>query len=145
MRVKTSSQQDTVRLGKRLAKRLTAGSVVALYGELGTGKTTLIKGIVEGVGSGSVDEVVSPTFAYLNIYERGSAVPVYHLDLYRLHSVSEFVSMGLEEYLHSRGICCIEWAQRIAALLPPHALEVHLSHLGEDCREVETRERALHR
>lgn len=107
-------------------------SVVCLSGELAAGKTSLIKGIAVGVCGVKPEEVSSPTFVYLTIYE--APCPVYHFDLYRLHHAEEFLSMGFEEYFSQRGVCCIEWAERITELLPYNALFIHLEHAGENRR-----------
>jgi len=78
--------------------------------------------------------VNSPTFVYLNIYEGSKSI--YHFDLYRLHGVDEFLSMGFDEYLFAGGICCIEWSERIEVLLPPDCICVRISHEAEECRRI---------
>lgn len=111
-----------------------AGAVICLFGDLGAGKTTLIKGIVSALTQTVPEEVCSPTFAYLNIYE--GKCPVYHFDLYRLEDEEAFLSLGFEEFLFSNGVCCIEWSERIAALLPPRTIRVTLTHVAEERREI---------
>jgi tRNA threonylcarbamoyladenosine biosynthesis protein TsaE len=114
-------------LGKRIGSALPAGTVVSLVGDLGAGKTTLIKGIVAALTPMQPEEVCSPTFTYLNIYL--GRLPVYHFDLYRLKGVEEFLDMGFEEYLFSKeGVCCLEWSDRITPLLPKETLLITLSH-----------------
>lgn len=125
---------ETISLGVQLGQRLSPNAVICLFGDLAAGKTTLIKGLVQGAAYVDPSEVQSPTFAYLNIYK--GMQTVYHFDLYRLRDGDEFLSMGFDEYLEADGICCIEWSERIAAYLPPHCIQVFLSHEGDDKRKV---------
>lgn len=130
----TDSPEATHALGQQLAARLQPGDVVALYGELGTGKTQLVKGIAAGLGL--PDAIVSsPTFTLVHEY-LGGRLPLYHFDAYRLHSLEEFYDLGYEEYFYSHGVCVVEWADRIAPLLPPHTLHLHLAHLGGNRRRI---------
>lgn len=94
----------------------------------------MIKGIVEALTGTSLEEVCSPTFAYLNIYE--GICPVYHFDLYRLNRAEDFLDMGFEEYFFSRGVCCLEWSERIASILPEAVHQLTLRHAGENRREI---------
>lgn len=130
----SSSAEETMAFGHELGKGLHPGAVVCLFGDLGAGKTTLIKGVVSALTPTPPQQVRSPTFAYLNIYA-GSCL-VYHFDLYRLEDEEAFLSLGFEEYLLGEGVCCIEWSERIAALLPPHTYRVTLSHAGEEKRKI---------
>ncbi|MBI1806697.1 MAG: tRNA (adenosine(37)-N6)-threonylcarbamoyltransferase complex ATPase subunit type 1 TsaE [Ignavibacteria bacterium] len=126
----THSEEATIALGEEFARELARGSIVALYGDIGTGKTRLIKGICRGLG---VEEhVASPTFTIVTEY-KGSFVDIYHFDFYRMKSPTEVREIGVEEYLGGDGVCLIEWADRIKDILPLHRFEVHLS-LGEDER-----------
>jgi tRNA threonylcarbamoyladenosine biosynthesis protein TsaE len=120
--------------GRRLGAELPVNSLLCLYGDLGAGKTHLIKGIAEGAAKISADEVSSPTFVYLNIYA-GPKI-VYHFDLYRLSSADEFLSMGFDEYFFAGGICCVEWPERIEGILPAHATLIHLFHVAEQERHI---------
>jgi tRNA threonylcarbamoyladenosine biosynthesis protein TsaE len=130
----THSERETVSLGKRFAKRLRPGDVVATYGELGTGKTRFIKGICEGLGVHK--HVTSPTFTIINEYEFSGGV-VYHLDFYRVESLDEIRDTGFEEYLTLGGICLIEWADRVRPLLPDHRYDVTFSPgTDENCRTI---------
>jgi tRNA threonylcarbamoyladenosine biosynthesis protein TsaE len=129
------STEHTYQIGKRLALLLPPNSVVCFFGDLGAGKTSLIKGITAEAAHCSIEEVSSPTFTYLNIYN--GAIPVFHFDLYRIRNENEFLSMGFDEYLTAGGICCIEWSERIPALLTDEYKRIVLSHVEEDCRQIE--------
>ena len=123
---------ETLRFGRQIAQQLAAGSVVAFFGGLGAGKTTLIKGIC---GALAVKETVtSPTFTLINEYT--GRLPVYHFDFYRIESDAEVLDLGLEEYFYGDGICLIEWPEVVHALLPAQRLEVHLS-LPESMQETQ--------
>jgi len=118
----TNSPQETRALAARLASRWPAGTVVALHGELGAGKTCFAQGLAEGLG---VDRAVnSPTYTLVSEYK--GSLPLYHLDLYRISGPEAAYGMGIEDYLASDGITVIEWAERIAALLPPHTIHVRI-------------------
>jgi tRNA threonylcarbamoyladenosine biosynthesis protein TsaE len=133
----TESAADTQTLGTILAKRLDPGAVLALYGDLGTGKTHLVKGVAEGLGI-SPSAVRSPTFTILHTYEEGRC-PLHHFDAYRVQSPDEFVELGFEEYVYGNGITCIEWADRIESLLPPHTLHLTLTHVAAHRRRIALR------
>ena len=129
----TRSERETMNLGKAFAQQLKHGDVVAIYGELGTGKTRFIKGICEGLGVRA--HVASPTFTIVHEYEFLGG-RVFHFDFYRVNSVEEIRDIGFEEYLEE-GICVIEWAERAEELLPDRRYNVRLN-LGarENEREV---------
>jgi tRNA threonylcarbamoyladenosine biosynthesis protein TsaE len=135
--VTTESVEETQALGRRLAETLDAGAVVALYGNLGTGKTHLVKGIAEGLGL-DPSTVRSPTFTILHTYEQGRR-PLYHFDAYRVQTPDEFVELGFEEYVYGDGITCIEWAGRVESLLPPHTLHLTLDHVAQHERRLALR------
>ncbi|MBP7828842.1 MAG: tRNA (adenosine(37)-N6)-threonylcarbamoyltransferase complex ATPase subunit type 1 TsaE [Kiritimatiellae bacterium] len=112
--------EDTFRLAADLLRELTPGSVLALHGELGAGKTTFVQGLALALG---IERPVgSPTFTLINEYP--GALPLYHIDLYRVRNSSEALGLGLDEYLYGRGIVAIEWAERIADLLPADTLHM---------------------
>lgn len=114
------SSDETMLLGARIAEHLGPGSVVSLHGSLGSGKTTLVKGLAQSL---SIDEdITSPSFTIMSEY-RGR-LPLYHLDLYRIDSLEEFELLGVEEYFYGDGITLIEWAEKIEALLPPERITV---------------------
>ena len=132
LRVITRSPARTVELGLLLGRLLDRGDVVALYGELGSGKTMFVKGIALGCGVGSVSEVTSPTFILMNEYE--GRAPFYHFDAYRLCGADELMALGSHEYFEADGICAVEWADRVAEALPADHLEVRARHVSDDRR-----------
>jgi tRNA threonylcarbamoyladenosine biosynthesis protein TsaE len=131
----TASAAETQALGRRLATTLEPGDVVALYGDLGAGKTQLVKGLCAAYG---VPEAVvtSPTFTLVNEYQ-GDAFPIYHLDAYRVERLQELFELGYEEYVFGDGLCLVEWPEKIEPLLPAHTLRVRLTHLGGNQRRIE--------
>jgi len=128
----TTSADETTALGERLGRRLGPGDVVALYGDLGAGKTTLTKGIAVGLGLAA--DIHSPTFTL--IHEHPGAIPLYHVDLYRLSSEQEVETLGLEEYIYSDGVTVIEWANTARSLLPAERLDITLRMTGDTEREL---------
>jgi tRNA threonylcarbamoyladenosine biosynthesis protein TsaE len=131
----THSAEETHSLGKLFGESLSAGAIIAFFGDLGAGKTTFIRGLIEGIGDIDIRTVCSPTFTFLNIYNGSKRV--FHFDLYRLPREEEFFAAGFDEYFQSNGICCIEWAEKIVSSLPAHAFSVTLSYLGERARQIE--------
>lgn len=134
----SSSDEETRQFGAQIGKRLSTHTIIALSGDLGAGKTTFIKGLAEGALGIDPSVVNSPTFTYLNIYSSSQGT-LYHFDLYRLQNGSEFLAKGFEEFLENRGMCCIEWSERISSLLPPHTLYTHLSYEGPTGRRITVR------
>lgn len=132
MVIGTNSADETVGLGERLGKRLRPGDVVALTGELGAGKTTLTRGIAQGLGVEA--DIHSPTFTL--IHEHPGPTPLYHVDLYRINRPEEAEDIGIEEYIHGDGVTVIEWAEKIMPLLPEDALRIELRMTGDDAREI---------
>lgn len=130
--VDSASEEETIAFGRRLAKDLKKGDVVALQGELGTGKTHLVKGIAEGFGIDKA-RVQSPTFALINEYP--GDIPVYHFDCYRMESVHEAIEIGAEEYFYGEGVCVVEWPERIAGILPPETIWIELISTGKHTRQ----------
>ena len=130
----TASAAETLDLGARLAAALQPGDVLALDGDLGAGKTHLAKGIVRGLG-GDPDAVTSPTFVL--VQEHAADPPVRHLDLYRLDTAHELDSIGLDELLDDPDhVTLVEWPERAAGRLPPHAFRLRLAHAGGDARRI---------
>jgi len=124
----SNSPQQTRRVGMRLGAHLEPGHVVALVGDLGSGKTTLVQGVAQGWGA--LDPVTSPTFILVNVYRRAQGQPLFHMDAYRLGSLHEAWELDLPA-LWDQGPLLVEWADRIAALLPEDRLEVHLDWMDE--------------
>jgi tRNA threonylcarbamoyladenosine biosynthesis protein TsaE len=134
-RLETHSAEETQAAGRRLAALLPRKGVVLLIGELGAGKTTLTKGIVEARHAASADDVSSPTFTL--IHEYGNPVSVYHADLYRLDTFEEARRLGLEELFEKEALTLVEWGERFPNLFPADRIEVYLRYKGEDNREIE--------
>ena len=133
MKIITRSPEETEAAGFEFAGTLPENCVVGLYGDLGAGKTCFVRG---AAGAFKVKEIVaSPTFSLVNIY-RGKRT-VIHMDAYRLKNPSEMVQIGFEDYLAQGGICFIEWAERIAPLLPAGALQVRFRITGDTAREID--------
>ena len=133
----TESDEQTVTLGRTLARQMRAPLLALLVGDLGSGKTTLAKGIASGLGAAAEDEVTSPSFTLIHEYGRG-AVKVFHVDLYRLESEGEISTLGLED-LWEEGrpaIVLVEWGEKLKELFPGPRWEIHLTDLGEDRRRI---------
>ncbi len=103
----TSSSEQTIELGKQISVFLSTGFIIGLNGDLGAGKTCLVKGIFSGLSDDDFDNVTSPTFTIVNEYQ--TSIPIFHFDLYRIHGEDEFYSIGFDDYLKRDGICVIEW------------------------------------
>ena len=129
----SSSEAETVRAGEELAAGLTAGSVVALRGGLGAGKTAFTRGIAAGLGLKTA--VSSPTFTIVNEYL--GDIPLFHFDMYRLESEDELFDIGWDEYLERGGICVVEWSEKVSSAIPPDAVIVSIENLGGDMRRIE--------
>lgn len=121
-------------LGRRLGPLLFPGAVVALVGTLGAGKTHFTRAVAEGLGVRNPAAVTSPTFTL--IHEYSARLPIYHFDTYRLNSPAEFAALGTDEYFHGDGVCLVEWADRVAEMLPAERLELRFSVVSEREREV---------
>lgn len=132
----TASESETVALGRRIAGELPRKALVLLIGNLGAGKTTLAKGIAEGLGAASCDEVSSPTFTLIHEYGEGR---LYHIDLYRLEEAREVETLGLDELFDREAVVLIEWGERFPELLPADRIEIRLRALDDDTREIEIR------
>lgn len=132
MRKVIQNEQDTREFGLELAKKLKPGDVVALIGELGTGKTTLTKSIAEGLGIREM--ITSPTFTIVQEYTDGR-LPLYHFDVYRICGLEEMYELGYEEYFFGEGVCVIEWADQIEELIPEDAITIRIEYgAGEEER-----------
>ncbi len=119
------NEEETKKLGEKLCEKLTAGSIVALTGDLGTGKTTLTKAIAAGLGV--TDVITSPTFNIVKQYDSGR-LPLYHFDVYRIGDVDEMYEIGYEEYFFGDGVCVIEWADLIEEIIPDDAVRIEIEY-----------------
>jgi tRNA threonylcarbamoyladenosine biosynthesis protein TsaE len=135
---RTASEEETIQLGADLGAAWSSRGTVLLIGNLGAGKTTLAKGVVEGRGVAGRDDVTSPTFPL--IHEYGDPVAVYHVDLYRLDTIAEVETLGLSEILERPALVLLEWAERFPAILPRDRIEVHLSVEDGEARRIEVSE-----
>lgn len=136
---RTESEEETIALGAQLARGWHPPLVVLLIGNLGAGKTTLAKGIAEGVGAAERNEVSSPTFPL--IHEYGQPVRLYHIDLYRLDTLAEVATLGLEEIFDRDSIILLEWAERFPRIVPERRVEIQITRAGEGAREFQVTER----
>jgi tRNA threonylcarbamoyladenosine biosynthesis protein TsaE len=132
--VETHSAEETVGFGTRLATAFQRGDVLALSGELGAGKTALVKGIALGLGV--VQDVRSPTFTLIHEYTDGR-LPLFHVDLYRLDSTGQALAIGIEDYLNGGGVTVIEWPEKIESLLPERTTRIRIKLLSESTRRIE--------
>jgi tRNA threonylcarbamoyladenosine biosynthesis protein TsaE len=131
--VSCASVEATQALGGRIARLATPGTILALSGDLGAGKTCFIQGLAAGLGVEG--PVTSPTF--IMVAEHAGRLPLYHVDLYRTESLGEIRRLGLEEMLDGAGVTAIEWAERAEALLPSRTVRVHMRGAGDEPRTVE--------
>jgi tRNA threonylcarbamoyladenosine biosynthesis protein TsaE len=132
----SKSPEETFRIGRILADGLEAGDVVALTGELGSGKTCLTQGIANGLGVPESYAVTSPTFTLINEYP-GRQADLYHLDVYRLTGCADLADTGYDEYLSGRGVMVIEWAEKVLEAVPVDALFVVMTYMEENVRKIE--------
>jgi tRNA threonylcarbamoyladenosine biosynthesis protein TsaE len=132
--ITANNEQDTARLGAALAEVLSPGTTVALIGTLGAGKTRLVQAVAAALGV-PPGNVTSPTFVLVNEYTLGR-LPIYHFDTYRLKDDDEFLELGPEEYFESDGLVFVEWADRVAHLLPTERVEIKLEVVGETTRQI---------
>src|ERR1700682_5419161 len=133
----THSAEETTRWGREFAKRLKVPVLVLLTGELGSGKTTLTKGIVAGLGAAGEDEVTSPTFTLVHVYGAAGAPKVYHADLYRIENFHDFETLGLEDAFAKPAVVILEWSERFPLQSPWPPLRLKLEHLGGDARRLQ--------
>jgi tRNA threonylcarbamoyladenosine biosynthesis protein TsaE len=130
----THSAEETIAWGKRLAEKLQPPLLILLSGELGSGKTTLTKGIVSGLHAATEDEVTSPTFTL--VHEYGTGKKVFHGDLYRIESFHDFETLGLEDIFVHPAIIILEWSEKFPLKAPWPQLRLRLEHLGGDSRRI---------
>jgi tRNA threonylcarbamoyladenosine biosynthesis protein TsaE len=133
--VTTHSAEETTALGRKLAGELKPGQVVLLRGDLGAGKTTLVKGIAEGFQAAEADRVTSPTFTLIHEY-RGPQVTLYHIDLYRIDTPRELDTLALDDLMDSKSILLIEWGEKFERFRRERDVEIAIEHRGGDERLV---------
>jgi tRNA threonylcarbamoyladenosine biosynthesis protein TsaE len=128
------SSEQTTAFGRELAKQFRPPCLVLLEGELGSGKTTLAKGIVAGLGAAQEEEVSSPTFTL--IHEYSDRVRVYHVDLYRVEGSADLATMGLEELINQDAVVLVEWGEKFASIFPTPDFHIKLEHLEHNDRRI---------
>jgi tRNA threonylcarbamoyladenosine biosynthesis protein TsaE len=126
---------QTEQIAAELARSLRGGECMALYGDLGAGKTQFVRGLVQGIGA-SPHAVSSPTFVLLNVYDSGR-LKVFHLDAYRISGADDFEAIGFTELLEQGGVVVVEWAQRVESLLPARRINVRITSTGQTTRRID--------
>lgn len=129
----TKSEQETMQFGRNFAREIKEKDIVCIYGDLGAGKTCLVKGIAEGLGV-TTEYIRSPTFTLINEYS--GKYSIYHLDFYRIKNVKEIEELGIEEFCGEKGITLIEWPEKILKYLPGKRWEIKIDILGENKRSL---------
>jgi tRNA threonylcarbamoyladenosine biosynthesis protein TsaE len=132
--VLSRSAAQTEAIGRTLGSLLQRGAFLALFGDLGGGKTCFTRGVVAALAPGSAHLVASPTYAIMNEYP--GPLPVYHFDFYRLASGDEITELGFDDYFLDKGVCIAEWSERLGDRLPPDHLGITFAHGGGDCRTI---------
>ena len=133
--ITSKSPEDTIEFGRKIGSQLKGGEVIAICGQLGSGKTHLIKGIAAGAGAKDSNSVNSPTFVLVNEYK--GRLDVYHIDAYRLNSASEFEMLGFDDFCYPQSVVLIEWADKVKSVLQQiNCIEVELSHAGQTERKI---------
>lgn len=135
LNITTNSAEQTQTFGQRLAASLAPGDVICLWGELGTGKTTLTQGICRGLQS--KETAVSPSYGLIHEYQ--GICDIYHLDLYRLDNSAQAEEIGITDYLYGQGISILEWPERIRDILPSQRLDIQITRLDQLTRKIEAR------
>ncbi len=134
----TANAEETIKLGEKIARRLKPGDLVALSGELGAGKTTLVKGIAKGLGVKNYRYVNSPSFVLVKEYK--GKIPLFHFDIYRLNNLKDIEDIGYEDYLARDGVVVIEWSGKMARILPKKRLNVALKIKSPGKRTIAIKE-----
>ena len=134
--VVTHSDEETMQFGREMGAGLKAPALILLSGDLGAGKTTLTKGIVSGLGAAQEEDVTSPTFTLVHKYEATKAAPVYHVDLYRITSLKDFETLGLEDVFAETAVVIIEWSEKIELQNDWPTVRIHLEHVDEETRRI---------
>jgi tRNA threonylcarbamoyladenosine biosynthesis protein TsaE len=131
----THSAEETTEVGRLLAAELKPGSIVLLRGDLGAGKTTMVKGIAEGFQAAKADDVTSPTFTLIHEY-RGPAVTLYHIDLYRIDTQRELDTLALDDLMTPQSILLIEWGEKFERFAKERDVEIAIEHRGAEDRVI---------
>jgi len=131
----THSAEETTALGRKLAARMLPPKLVLLRGDLGAGKTTLVKGIAAGFGAATEDEVTSPTFTLVHEY-RGPTATLYHIDLYRVDTQRELETLGLDDLMGENSVLLIEWGEKFARFTKERDIEIAIERVGENERRI---------
>ena len=134
----TANAEETIKLGEKIARRLKPGDLVALSGELGAGKTTLVKGLAKGLGVKNYRYVNSPSFVLVKEYK--GKIPLFHFDIYRLNNLKDIEDIGYEDYLARDGVVVIEWSGKMARILPKKRLNVALKIKSPGKRTIAIKE-----
>ena len=130
----SNSAAQTIEIARLIGGKLKDGDLLALSGELGSGKTCFTKGLALGLGVSDDYQITSPTFTLINEYP--ARCKLYHFDVYRLNGYSELEDLGYEEYLSGDGVVVIEWAEKIAELIPPDSIFINFEHIDENGRKM---------
>ena len=128
----TNSPEETEAIGQLIASRLQPGTIIAFEGDLGAGKTAFTRGLARGLGA--ADRVTSPTYTIVNEY-LGGRLPLFHFDMYRLHSSDELFDIGWEDYLERGGVCAVEWSENVSDAMEG-ALTVRIEKTGDTSRTI---------
>jgi tRNA threonylcarbamoyladenosine biosynthesis protein TsaE len=131
----THSAEETIALGRKLVAELTPPKLVVLRGELGAGKTTLVKGIVEGFDAAHAKEVNSPTFTLVHEY-RSAVADIYHIDLYRVETKRELETLGIDDLISARSVLLIEWGEKFERFRRERDVEIAIESCGENERKI---------
>ena len=131
----THSPEETIAFGRQLAGQLAPPKLVLLRGDLGAGKTTIVKGIAEAFDAASQDDVTSPTFTLIHEY-RGPKVTVFHIDLYRIDTERELATLGLDDYMREDAVLLIEWGEKFPRFLQERDVEIAIERVGENDRKI---------
>lgn len=140
MEIVSTAPEQSFSFGRQLGQLLQEGSVLCLIGDLGAGKTLLVQGIAQGLGLN--EEITSPTFTVMNVYE--GTIPVYHFDLYRLESPEQLVDIGFDEYTNGGGIAIIEWPDKFPGFMPDSYLRIELIKTGDNDRLIKVSPQGAH-
>src|SRR5579871_1468499 len=137
----THSADETTELGRKISAELKPGTIVLLRGDLGAGKTTMVKGIAEGFNAAQAEEVTSPTFTLIHEY-RGSQVTLYHIDLYRIDTQRELDTLALDDLMMPQSILLIEWGEKFGRFAKERDVEIAIEHKGGDERTISLQSQA---